>query len=772
MLALGEYEKALKQAEGLYRIHPFSPELNLAVIEALHANGRTEQAQAILHRTIEIEPFGPTPGNSNSSVAFGQLLLQTGLDAKFVLERYFQPAKKADPKGRSAYLAIGQLALSTHDRELAAENFRAGLKLHPNDPEFLLGLEQSQLPLPRNLQKPDLNIQTYLDLALEQNPRFATALLLKAEQLIAKRDFNSARETLKQILQTNPVHSTAWAQLAALALLEEDPSSAQEALKKARQFWPDNPTVSATVGKTLASQYRFAEAIPFLQKASQEDPSSANILFELGSNQLRFGQSDDGWRNVELAHNLDPYNVAAFNLIQLRDKIRDYPILEKDGVRLRMSPEDMAVFGKRALDLAAKSKKTLTEKYQISLSQPVLVEMLPKQEDFAIRTFGLPGGEAFLGVCFGPVITMTSPRGKLGRANWETVLWHEMAHTITLDATRHRIPRWLTEGISVYEERQAKPGWGFGMNAEFRERFLAEEMPAILDIDQSFAGPDIIFGYYHASLVVEFLIENFGLQTMRNILSDLSDGKPLKAILPNRTQPLNQLEKNFRTYAKSQAKGYGPELDWSLLSDEEYQTYRNNPTTWVAQHPKRYSSSMMLASQLIKKQEWNSAQKLLENIIQSAPNNREDNNPYWALSLVYRNSNNTKSERETLIKLVEIDAHHSDAASRLLELSQTLSPAERIKTAQRMLEINPFQETAYRTLFKAAKETQSIQQAQEACTSLLALKPRDSSRLHYELATILLEPNPEQSRREVLKALEQNPRFEIALEFLVNLPPS
>ena len=42
-------------------------------------------------------------------------------------------------------------------------------------------------------------------------------------------------------------------------------------------------------------------------------------------------------------------------------------------------------------------------------AEPVIVEIFPRQKDFAVRTFGLPGADGFLGVCFGRVITANSP---------------------------------------------------------------------------------------------------------------------------------------------------------------------------------------------------------------------------------------------------------------------------------------------------------------------------------------------------------------------------
>ena len=75
-----------------------------------------------------------------------------------------------------------------------------------------------------------------------------------------------------------------------------------------------------------------------------------------------------------------------------------------------------------------------------------------------------------LGACFGRVVTLDSPRARPpGKFNWEATLWHELAHVITLQMSKQRVPRWLTEGISVYEEQRARPEWGREMEVEFAE---------------------------------------------------------------------------------------------------------------------------------------------------------------------------------------------------------------------------------------------------------------------------------------------------------------
>ena len=166
---------------------------------------------------------------------------------------------------------------------------------------------------------------------------------------------------------------------------------------------------------------------------------------------MRLGLEKEGWAMVTTAHEEDGYDVTTYNLLTLKDTLKKYRTLSNDDFILRMTPKEAEIYGQRALDLLQRAKDTLCKKYGLELKQPTTVEIFAEQKDFGVRTFGMPDNPGFLGVCFGCVITANSPSSQMPNpANWESVLWHEFCNTVTLTLTKNRMPRWLSEGISVY----------------------------------------------------------------------------------------------------------------------------------------------------------------------------------------------------------------------------------------------------------------------------------------------------------------------------------
>ena len=143
----------------------------------------------------------------------------------------------------------------------------------------------------------------------------------------------------------------------------------------------------------------------------------------------------------------------------------------------------------------------------------MIVEIFPQKKEFAVRTFGLPGADGLLGVCFGRVITANSPASQGEHpSNWEAVLWHEFCHVVTLSKTHNKMPRWLSEGISVYEEEQQDPAWGSALNPQFRAMILGHELTPLSQLSAAFLAAKsalhLQFAYYESALAVEFLVRD------------------------------------------------------------------------------------------------------------------------------------------------------------------------------------------------------------------------------------------------------------------------
>ena len=440
-----------------------------------------------------------------------------------------------------------------------------------------------------------------------------------------------------------------------------------------------------------------------------------------------------------------------------------------------MYPLEAAVYGARVLDLLADAKRHLCKKYEIEIDQPVLVEIFSRQEDFAIRTFGLPGGDGFLGVCFGNVITANSPASQVSNpANWQAVLWHEFCHVVTLNKTKNKMPRWLSEGISVYEEKQQNDTWGQSMTSHYREMILGDELVPVSQLSAAFLNPPspmhLQFAYYESSLVVEYLIEEYGLETLQRILVDLSAGLPINESLLRYTGSLELLDAEFSEFAKRRAESLAPELDW-----EELELPSRVDSTLLArrlkQHPNNFWLLHRYALQLVTEEKWQSALTPLQRLKQLYPENIEDDSSYHLLAAVYRKLGETERERAVLNELAARSADAIDAYKRLMELSESNEDwTSASKHAEQILAVNPLQPAPHRSLARAAEQTGDEERAVEALRVLSLLNPLDPVDVHFRLARLLHKQGELQSaRRHVLMALEEAPRFRAAHRKLLEI---
>jgi Tfp pilus assembly protein PilF len=189
------------------------------------------------------------------------------------------------------------------------------------------------------------------------------------------------------------------------------------------------------------------------------------------------------------------------------------------------------------------------------------------------------------GICFGKVVVAGGPRA--AAVNVGQVLWHELAHVFTIQASRSRVPRWLTEGLSVREESRGSPQWVRGDDAALYRWVKAGRMPGVEALNTAFSrarsGPEIGLAYYGSAKLVEHIERQHGLPKLVQMLKLFGQGKrSAEAIRATLKMEPGELDRQFQEdllkrlarYEKNFQVDYG--WDYDLEAYEKAATDRPN----------------------------------------------------------------------------------------------------------------------------------------------------------------------------------------------------
>ena len=112
------------------------------------------------------------------------------------------------------------------------------------------------------------------------------------------------------------------------------------------------------------------------------------------------------------------------------------------------------------------------------------------------------------------------------------------------------MPRWLSEGISVYEERQENPAWGQPMNLVYRQRILDGGLTPVSELSRCL--PSTIRP--NGLVVCLFRVvagrgipdgKRTAIQAVRDVLTDLGRGTSTAAALEGHIDSLDKLDADF-----------------------------------------------------------------------------------------------------------------------------------------------------------------------------------------------------------------------------------
>jgi len=687
--------------------------------------------------------------------------------------RAYDEALALDPDNLEAQLGVGMLFVRTYQTADARDAFRQILERRPGNPRALLGMALAA-QVEGSGQAGD-----FVDQALETNPNLVSALVARARIRLAAEDIGGADEDLSHALEIDPSSSEALGVLAAARYFENLTDQFEELTERALEINPRNAAYFLTLADLVSTRRFYAEAAEFADRGIRLDSLAWGAYGAKGLNQLRTGEIVDGRRNLEIAFAGDPYNLWFKNTLDLLDTMDDFEELASERISVLVDPEDGQALSIYLLEVAERAYDSLSERYAYRPPVPIRVEAFRRSADFSVRTVGLAGLGA-LGVAFGSVVAMDSPsaRGPEGY-HWASTLWHEMAHVVHLGLTGHRVPRWLSEGLAVHEERLAGPGWGASPGLPFFVAYEEEQLRPPSELSQSFVRPrfpeEVGFAYTLGSLVSEWIESEWGFAGLRGMLEDYGEGLSHQRVLERELNlDLEEFDRRFDRWLRERYAGAFAAAAAAIEVRDGEPENRSDPD-WlqarVTQSPEDIEARVALARIRIEEEEWADAESLLIEARDIFPNNPDARGPSRLLAEVRREQGDTLGTIEALqahLAVVAEDyAGHMGLADLLEELGDLAGASGAL---ERAIQVYPFEIVVHTRLASLYAELDDRDGAVRERRVVVALEPADRTGALFELADALYRAGDTEGAREaVLGALELAPRFPEAQELLLRI---
>jgi cellulose synthase operon protein C len=730
--------------------------------EILEMTGQEDRAREIFDSLVAYyKEKQPETAPELTIVAQALVHLERFQDANDI----YRAAIEADSSYLEAHLGAGELFTEKYDYGDAQQFLDEALQINPNSARANLDVALNK----RIDGGPEM--VAALERALAINPNLLEAYAQKASLALEAGEYQEAAANIEKVSKINPRSLDAHALRAAMLYLQD--RDFEPEIAAALAINPHDGAIFYVLSRSATITRRTAQAAAFSRRGIEVSPRLWSAHLDLGMALLRLGQMEAGRAEVEKAFQGDPFNVWAKNTLDLLDAMKDYRETKRDPFVIKAASKESDVISGYAADLLAEASAKLTAKYHFTPQGPIMVELFPNHEDFAVRALGLPGLGA-LGVCFGQVIAADSPSARsTGEFNWGSTLWHEYTHVITLQMTDYRIPRWFSEGLSVYEERRARPGWGDDWNAMFLRAFASGRWLKIADLDSGFQRPrspeDLPISYFEASQVCEFIVDRFGFDAILRMLT-LYREKAQTADILRQVLKLSESEfdRSFKEYIESKTRPLQDALKTefnvaaSLTKEDVLKLLATQDT--FALH--------LRAGHLFAADGDNENAALhFKRAIELFPYYTDEGNPYEALAEILEKKGDNAQAAETLLALAKVDENNLKALKSVARLRLAMGDSARALEALRLsFFVSPFEYPAHTQAGELSLETKQYEQALAEFQVTLALDPPNVAEANYDVANAyhLLGKQPE-AKHAVLRALEAAPSYEKAQELLLKI---
>ena len=682
--------------------------------------------------------------------------------------RAYEEAVAADPGDPEPRIDLGLLFLDKYDSFEAGPLIDEALARNPVHPRALLARAR------RAHFDGSSEALELAERSLETNPRLTEARTFLARLYLELEDVASAEAEARRALETNPVSLAAWTEIAAAAHLRGDAAAFAEARDRVLGLDPRHAKLYVALAQVAYRTHRYGDAVGFARQAVALDPLSWTGRAELGLNQLRVGDIEAGRTTLEASFEGDPFNVWVFNTLDLLEELAGFETATSDRFSFAFHPREAGALGIYAPPLAEEAFDAMRARYGYEPPTPISVEVYDRHADFSVRTVGLAGIGA-LGVSFGSVLAMDSPSARPGGAfNWGSTLWHEISHAFTLGYTEHRIPRWLSEGLAVLDERHAREGWGSDPDPGFLAAFAEERLPSLERFNYGFVRPaypgQVQHAYYMASLLCEMLETSRGFAAIRAMLDGYRDGLETPEVVEGALgTTLADLDRELGEYIETRFAHALAALGQTAAG--RGRGGRERPTPVPTPDPESFAGLMTAAAEANRAGRTEAAIEALTRARELFPEYAGPDAPALLLGRLHREGGDLARAAEAYRDYTARNENHLDAHLALADIEAERGNDAAARAAlERAIWIDPFHLDIHERLAAGYEAAERWPEAARERRALLALDPADAAEAHYRLALALHRGGDAAgARRAVLDALDIAPNFEAALDLLLEI---
>jgi tetratricopeptide (TPR) repeat protein len=675
---------------------------------------------------------------------------------------WFRDALRAAPDSVPLRVRWGELYIDTHQEGEAYKLFQEALKREPAN--AWAHVDEAVVLVGGYSKEAAEALDAVLEAASVPPGAQLRARLLQTRVALENGTLDDAQQQLQMaagIAATARLPTLELASLqAALDQLRGNDPAARVAAVLAEK--PGYGEIYATLAHYNEIRRRYDEATAQYRKAIEIQPDLWSARVDLATGLLRENRASEARALLEEAFKGDPYNPVTANTLRLLDSLSKfdtlvYPQADEKGagamprIIVRVNKKESAVLAPYVRRLAEQAMQEYSQRYRYQLTQPVVIEIYNNHEDFAVRTAGMPG-LGLLGVTFGHVLAMDSPSSRaVNEFHWGSTLWHEMAHVYTLESTHHRVPRWLSEGLSVHEEWSSGPTKGISIPGYAFKAFAEGKALPIADLDRGFIRPEyeqqVQVSYMQAGLICEFIAKRWGAEKLVSMLAEYDhDADTRAAVQAALGIKVDEFDRLFGEWLR-----------------QEYGAVFSGLRAW--------GEARAAALKAADAKQWNDAASEAQRAIKVLPIDVDDGSPYVPLAEAQFALGQTAAARATLTTYWQRGGHDPQA---LLRLANAYQEEGRKSDALAVMEsldyVAPFDYNRHGQhgdwLMDAKRPADALVEFQVA----LALNPQDLALANYRLARayLALQRNAE-ARSAVLRSLEVAPSYRPSQQLLLEL---